>query len=80
MKDLEKNKQRLLEHYVDEGIANSSTVIKAFMKVPREEFVPEDVRDSAYDDRPLPIAFGQTISAPHYLGTPSWARHGHHNV
>ena len=32
--------------------------------VPRELFVPESVRPQAYDDRPLPIGFGQTISQP----------------
>jgi protein-L-isoaspartate(D-aspartate) O-methyltransferase len=70
MKDLTKIKQRLIERYVDEGIANSDIVVAAFMKVPREEFVPENLKGSAYDDRPLPIAFGQTISAPQCLGCP----------
>jgi len=40
-------------------------VIKAFKKVPREEFVPPDARKYAYVDQPLPIGWGQTISAPH---------------
>lgn len=39
-------------------------VIEAFRKVPRHEFVPEDLRGSAYLDQPLPIGHGQTISAP----------------
>jgi protein-L-isoaspartate(D-aspartate) O-methyltransferase len=34
------------------------------LKVPRELFVPEAYRDEAYDDTPLPIGYGQTISAP----------------
>ncbi|HTD81664.1 MAG TPA: protein-L-isoaspartate(D-aspartate) O-methyltransferase, partial [Thermoplasmata archaeon] len=34
------------------------------INVPRERFVPEDVRTSSYDDTPLPIGHGQTISAP----------------
>jgi protein-L-isoaspartate(D-aspartate) O-methyltransferase len=68
MKDLTEAKERLLHHYIEEGIASSPSVIDAFMKVPREEFVLPNMRDSAYDDTPLPIAFGQTISAPHYLG------------
>lgn len=65
-------KHRLIEQYVEEGIAKSDAVIKAFMKVPREEFVPEGTRDSAYDDRPLPIAFSQTISAPHCSEYPEY--------
>ncbi len=39
-------------------------VLTAMRAVPRHEFVPEDVRFSAYDDRPLPIGHGQTISQP----------------
>ena len=39
-------------------------VLAAMRTVPRHEFVPEDVRFSAYDDRPLPIGHGQTISQP----------------
>jgi protein-L-isoaspartate(D-aspartate) O-methyltransferase len=69
MKDLTKAKEVLIQRYVEEGIAKTPSVIDAFMKVPREEFVLSNMRDSAYDDNPLPIAFGQTISAPHYLGT-----------
>ena len=39
-------------------------VIAALRKVPREIFVPEEIRDRAYDDAALPIACGQTISQP----------------
>ncbi len=39
-------------------------VIDAMAAVPRERFVPRDLRSSAYDDRPLPIGEGQTISQP----------------
>jgi len=39
-------------------------VLRAMEKVPRHEFVPESVRAHAYEDRPLPIGFGQTISQP----------------
>lgn len=39
-------------------------VIAAMRKVPRHEFVPEGMRPYAYEDRPLPIGFGQTISQP----------------
>jgi SAM-dependent methyltransferase len=36
-------------------------------RVPRELFVPEELRSEAYYDLPLPIGFGQTISAPHMV-------------
>jgi protein-L-isoaspartate(D-aspartate) O-methyltransferase len=38
--------------------------LAAMRKVPRHHFVPEEVRRSAYDDSPLPIGHGQTISQP----------------
>jgi protein-L-isoaspartate(D-aspartate) O-methyltransferase len=37
-------------------------VLAAFEAVPRHWFVPEDLRDRAYEDCPLPIGHGQTIS------------------
>jgi len=39
-------------------------VLAAMARVPREEFVPADVRDYAYDDAALPLAHGQTVSQP----------------
>ncbi len=39
-------------------------VLQAFASVPRERFVPREVQRYAYDDRPLPIGEGQTISQP----------------
>ena len=39
-------------------------VLEAMRKVPRHEFVPEDLREAAYEDGPLPIGEGQTISQP----------------
>ena len=42
-------------------------VLQAMTRVPREIFVPEEIRYRAYDDTPLPIGQGQTISAPHMV-------------
>lgn len=39
-------------------------VLEVMRSVPRHAFVPENVRDHAYEDRPLPIGHGQTISQP----------------
>jgi len=39
-------------------------VLEAMAEVPREEFVPPDLRSSAYNDSALPIGFEQTISQP----------------
>jgi protein-L-isoaspartate(D-aspartate) O-methyltransferase len=42
-------------------------VISALSKVQREIFVPEEIWSKAYQDTPLPIGYGQTISAPHMV-------------
>jgi len=42
-------------------------VLEAMRTVPRHEFVPEELRDSAYSDRPLSIGHGQTISQPYIV-------------
>ncbi len=44
-------------------------VLAAIAAVPRERFVPEDLRRDAYDDRALPIGRGQTISQPFMVAT-----------
>jgi protein-L-isoaspartate(D-aspartate) O-methyltransferase len=42
-------------------------VLTAMKRVPRELFVPEELRDRAYDDAALPIGYGQTISQPYMV-------------
>ena len=42
-------------------------ILDAFREVPREEFVDEEHRQFAYDDHPLPIEAGQTISQPYIV-------------
>lgn len=39
-------------------------VVQAFLKVPREYFVPDELKEMAYEDCPLPIMCGKTISQP----------------
>ncbi len=46
------------------GDIRSDSVREAFLRVPREEFVRPEYRRDAYEDTPLPIGEGQTISAP----------------
>ncbi len=65
--ELAERKRRLLENLRREGIIRSERVYRAMLKVPREEFVPEEYRCYAYEDTPLPIGYGQTISAPHMV-------------
>ena len=49
------------------GVA-SERVLDAMRRVPRHRFVPEAVRSDSYQDHPLPIGFGQTISQPYIVG------------
>ncbi len=56
-----------MEKLVREGVIRSERVKRAMLRVPRELFVPEEYRLYAYEDHPLPIGYGQTISAPHMV-------------
>jgi protein-L-isoaspartate(D-aspartate) O-methyltransferase len=51
---------------IDRGIRDPR-VLQAMLEVPRHEFVPEELRSEAYEDRPLPIGAGQTISQPYIV-------------
>jgi protein-L-isoaspartate(D-aspartate) O-methyltransferase len=53
---------------VERGIKDER-VLDAMRRVAREAFVPEDLREAAYDDTPLPIGEGQTISQPYIVGS-----------
>ncbi len=54
------------QHIIKEGIKQKS-VIESMLQVPREEFVPKNLRKMAYLNRPLPIGYGQTISQPYIV-------------
>ena len=62
MADLKRARENLLR-YLDHEIADKR-VIEAMKHVPREAFVSPEQCHAAYDDRPLSIGFGQTISQP----------------
>jgi len=56
------------------GISDA-VVLAAMESVPRHEFVPEEFRARAYDDVPLPIGGGQTISQPYIVAAMTVALH-----
>lgn len=56
----------VIEQLIPRNISDK-TVLGAFRKVPRHEFVPQVLRQSAYNDYPLPIGEGQTISQPYMV-------------
>lgn len=63
----ETNEQMIREQLVARGVTDRR-VLEAFRSVPRERFVPQNLRASAYDDTPLPLSRGQTISQPFIVG------------
>lgn len=63
----EKERIEMVERLVAFGYLRSEKVAEAMRAVPRHLFVPEDLDVHAYEDRPLPVGGGQTISAPHMV-------------
>lgn len=57
------------EQIAARGVSDAR-VIAAMRAVPRHRFVPQSVRDDAYEDRPLPIAAEQTIRQPYIVAPP----------
>lgn len=66
-----KNWDRLRDDMVEKQLRRrgirDQQVLEAMRRVPRHQFVPESFRDYAYDDEPLPIGSGQTISQPYMV-------------
>ena len=56
-------RQRLVEELQTKGIRDLA-VLRAFEMTPRHAFLPSGIRHRAYEDAPLPIGSGQTISQP----------------
>lgn len=56
----------MTREFLDKEILQEQ-VLDAMRKVPRHEFVPEELRPSAYRNKPLPIGYGQTISQPYIV-------------
>ena len=62
------------EQLLTRGISDQA-VIRAMREVPRHEFVPAEDAAEAYDDHPLPIGYGQTISQPYIVAYMTEALH-----
>ncbi len=59
--------EKLVDSLIRQDVLRSPKVIKAMRAVPRTKFLPADVQGYTAADTPLPIGFGQTISAPHMV-------------
>ena len=66
MDGLDARRERLVAILKAQGISDPN-VLQAFGEVPRHRFVPEGLAEFAYEDRPLPIGQGQTISQPYIV-------------
>jgi protein-L-isoaspartate(D-aspartate) O-methyltransferase len=67
MATMAERRDRMVSEQLARRRISDPAVLEAFRRVPREEFVDEDQRDFAYDDGPLPIGWGQTISQPYVV-------------
>jgi protein-L-isoaspartate(D-aspartate) O-methyltransferase len=65
--DYQSERLAMVEEQLRRRGISDPRVLEAMGKVPRHLFVPGDYQDSAYDDRPLPIGEGQTISQPYMV-------------
>ena len=63
----EESRINLVKKLLREGRIVTKEVEQAFLNIPRENFIPESLKNYAYFDTPLEIGNGQTISAPHMV-------------
>jgi protein-L-isoaspartate(D-aspartate) O-methyltransferase len=71
---MNRNEQMIRDQIVARGV-HDARVLDALRSVPREAFVPPNLRASAYDDTPLPLGRGQTISQPYIVALMSELLH-----
>lgn len=64
---LVKKRQQMVKSQIKSRGIKDESVIEAILKVPRHLFVPPSYRNEAYEDYPLPIGEGQTISQPYIV-------------
>ncbi len=69
----ERLRKEMVEKLEAEGIIRDSRIKEAVLTVPRHLFVPDRYEDIAYEDMPIYIGEGQTISAPHMVALMSEA-------
>jgi protein-L-isoaspartate(D-aspartate) O-methyltransferase len=61
------DRQRMVEYQLRGRGIRDGRVLDAMARVPRHEFVPERFQAQAYEDHPIPIGYGQTISQPYIV-------------
>jgi protein-L-isoaspartate(D-aspartate) O-methyltransferase len=63
----ERERARMVSEQLAARGIEDSRVLEAMRVVPRHEFIPPELREQAYEDTPLPIGDGQTISQPYMV-------------
>jgi protein-L-isoaspartate(D-aspartate) O-methyltransferase len=63
----ERERQRMVVSQIERRSIKDTSTLRAMRTVPRHLFVPSHLIRQAYDDNPLPIGFGQTISQPYIV-------------
>ena len=74
-KDFVAQRAEMIEKQLRRRGIQDAAVLAAMMAVPRHEFVPQELRSQAYEDLPLPIGGGQTISQPYIVAAMTSALH-----
>ena len=62
--DFAKRREEMVKKQIEKRGIKDAATLAALRKTPRHLFVPQSIIDDAYEDRPLPIGYGQTISQP----------------
>ncbi|NOQ55493.1 MAG: protein-L-isoaspartate O-methyltransferase, partial [Nanohaloarchaea archaeon] len=65
--DLKEAYSILISDLIKNSYLKSDSVISALFKVPRWEFLPDELKQFSTMDEPIPIGYGQTMSAPHMV-------------
>lgn len=65
--NFEQERERMVQTQIEARGVRDEKVLKAMREIPRHVFVPENMRAYAYQDEPLPIGEGQTISQPYIV-------------
>ena len=61
-------RERMVRTQIQERDVRNPAVLRVMRLVPRHLFIPEAVRAQAYEDHPVPVGYGQTISQPYIVG------------
>jgi protein-L-isoaspartate(D-aspartate) O-methyltransferase len=62
-----RERMEMVERQIAARGVHDPRVLEAMRQIPRHQFVPEEYKNASYEDRPLPIGKGQTISQPYIV-------------